>query len=156
MISSIRTSASGGGLAIRDRWRPARWTWSVSAEPVPSRSGRWSWRRSRPHGCAHLLVATQVADLDPAARDRVLIDLLDAAIAAVSAAQAGAAVEVQVGVAVEGPAQIPQHGSPRGIRRSAPGLGDQRGQLLITGGDVSRPEVGAVIQSVALGCPVPA
>lgn len=39
------------------------------------------------HACAHLLVATRVADLDTDARDQVLVDLLDAAIAAVHEAE---------------------------------------------------------------------
>ncbi|HYH29947.1 MAG TPA: hypothetical protein VD903_06145 [Pseudonocardia sp.] len=39
------------------------------------------------HACAHLLVAARVADLDTEARDRMLVTLLDDAIAAVQAAQ---------------------------------------------------------------------
>jgi hypothetical protein len=40
------------------------------------------------HACAHLLVAARVADLDTEARDRLLVALLDDAIAAVRAAEA--------------------------------------------------------------------
>jgi len=47
------------------------------------------------HACAHLLVATRIADLDADARDRVLIGLLDAAIAAVQEAEATAGTEVR-------------------------------------------------------------
>jgi hypothetical protein len=43
------------------------------------------------HACAHLLVAARVADLDAAARDRLLVALLDDTIAAVAQAE-GAAV----------------------------------------------------------------
>ena len=47
------------------------------------------------HACAHLLVATRIADLDADARDRVLIGLLDAAIAAVQDAEATAGTAVR-------------------------------------------------------------
>jgi hypothetical protein len=47
------------------------------------------------HACAHLLVATRIADLDADARDRVLIGLLDAAIAAVQDAEATAGTAIR-------------------------------------------------------------
>jgi hypothetical protein len=45
------------------------------------------------HACAHLLVAARVADLDADARDRMLVALLDEAIAAVRAAERPTATE---------------------------------------------------------------
>ena len=44
------------------------------------------------HACAHLLVAARVADLDAAARDRLLVALLDDTIAAVAQAERSAGV----------------------------------------------------------------
>lgn len=45
------------------------------------------------HACAHLLVATRVADLEPAVRDRVLIGLLDDCVASVRSAEAVSRVD---------------------------------------------------------------
>lgn len=65
------------------------------------------------HACAHLLVATRVAGLDAAGRDRVLLDLLDACLAAVHGAGATVAGTTGAGATGEAATTVTPTVAPR-------------------------------------------